>query len=442
MANDDVNINRPATSSLQNAPPVSDGQIPPSSSTSSPRVDAGNVQASGRSGQGVFSSGPNLDLPKVMSTSAMATMLMALEQKISTARVKNAKDKIKEETQNQQDADKKRIGDIKKMMKAKEKAHHHGLLGKIFGWVGVALTYVAAAVVTVVTGGAAAAPLFAAAVLMTGLMIAQQTGGIHKFAQAVGMNDKAEMGLMIGLTAAVLVVSIVPVVMSGGAAAMSLGSTVMSMISEATATGAEVGAGAAELGAAGAEAGSTAAEISADATEAAAEGAEVSTTSEEASTAAVDASSEMADAGAEAGDSTTEVSETSEQASQTASKADDADSTLDEEEGSDVVEKSASKTQKVAARVGNVVNLASGGAQVGSGATGIQLAEDQHDVAMAEADATDQQAVIANVQALQAATIRKLRKILEEMQANTKTIFSIVSSSNLMQEEISKGSSV
>ena len=436
MANDDVNINRPPPSSVHGGTSVSDTPTPPP--VKGPRVDAGDGYTGGN-GQGTSGSGPVLNLPKMMPATALTMMLFSLEQKVSSERIKSAKSEVQTETQKSQDADKKRIDDIKKMMEAQRKAHHHSKLGKILGWVGVALTYVAAVVVTVASGGAAAAPVFAAAVLMTGLMIAQETGGMHKLAQGMGLNKKGEMGLMIGLTAAVLVVSLVPVVMTGGAAAVSLASSVMSMISEATATSAEVGAGAAELTAAGAEAGSAGAEISADTAETTAAASEMSSEAGEVTSSTVDTSSEMSDVGAETADSSSEVSESSEEASQSTSKASDA--SKDAAKGQDIVEKSASRTQKVAARVGNVVNLASAGTSVASGATGIQTAEEEHDASMAEADATDQQATLASIQALQAATLRKLRKILEEMQANTKTVFSIVSSSNKLTEEISKGSS-
>ena len=441
MANDDVNLNRPTPSPVQGTPPVSDTSTPPPSPGKAPRVDAGDGRTSG-DGQGTSGGGPILDLPKMMPTTALTMMLFSIQEKVTAERISSAKDEIKDETKKAQDADKKRIDDINKMREAQKKAKHHSKLGKILGWVGVALTFVAAVVVTVASGGAAAAPVFAAAVLMTGLMIAQETGGMHKLAGAMGLGKKGEMGLMIGLTAAVLVVSLVPIVMSGGAAAVGAVTSLVSMISEATATGAEVGAGAAEMTAAGAEAGSAAAEISADSTEAAADAAEISTQAEQETSFTVEAGSEAADSSSEVSESSEQATQASEEASQSTSETSNAGKSASEsEQGSDIAEKSATRTQKVAARVGNVVNLASGGTTVGGGATGIQAAEDEHDVAMAQADSTDQQATLATIQALQAATLRKLRKILEEMQSNAKTVLSIMSTSDQLAEEIAKSSS-
>ena len=433
MANNDINVNRPTPSSVQGAPPPDDMSVPPPQANP-PRVDAGG-SGGDKDGSNAGDSGPILALPKIVPAGVLTKLLLATEEKVSATRMANAKERVDEQTQDAQDADKKRIDDLKKMIAAKKKAKHHSKLGKIFGWIGVALTYVAAVVVTVATGGAAAAPLFAAAILMTGLMVAQETGGMDKLAKAMHLDKKGEMGLMIGLTAAILVVSLVSVVASGGAAAVSMVSSIASAVSEFSAAGAEVGAGAAETAAAGAEIGSTAAEVTADSTEIAAEGTEIGADTGEIGSAAADAGADSAEVGADTGADSAEVSEASEGTSQATEEASESDA----EE--DIAQNSASKTQKVAARVGNVVNVTSAGASVGSGVSGIQTAEDEHDAATAEANATDQEAFLAQIQAIQAQTIRKLKKILEDMQANTKTIFSIVSSSNQLTEEITKGAS-
>ena len=446
MANDDISLNRPAPSAVQSGQPVSRTSASPGTHSKSPRVDAGTGQVYGNTMNG---SGPKLASPNAMTTTYMTMMLASLQEKISTERISSAKNEVQSQTEDAQAKDKKKIDDIKKSIEAKKKASHHSKLGKIFGWIGVALTYVAAVVVAVASGGAAAAPVLAAAVLMTGLMVAQETGGIDKLAKAMDLGKKGEMALMIGLTAAILVVSLVSVVASGGAAAVSMVSSIASAVTRATAAGAEIGAGAADMAAAGAETASAAAEISADATEAAAEGAEISADTEEITSATLDASSEAGEASSEMAETSSEVSETSsettessEEAGQSTSKANEAEEGAQKAKtGEDIAEKSASTTQRVAARVGNIVNLSSAGASVGSGAEGIQTSEADHDASMASADATDQQAFLAQIQALQAATIRKLRKILEDMQANTNTIFSIISTSNKMTEEISKGAS-
>ena len=425
MPDDDIGLNTMTSPSVQGSPPSDDMSVPPASRAKAPRVDAGAGGANPMRGSQKNNDGPQLALPKMIATSVMTVLLMSVEEKVSSERIKSAKEEVQKQTQDAQHADKKRIDDIKKSIKAREKAKHHSKLGKIFGWIGVALTYVAAAVVTVASGGAAAAPLLAAAVLMTGLMIAQETGGMDKLAKALHLGKKGEMGLMIGLTAAILVVSLVSVVASGGAAAVSMVSSIASAVTRVTATGAEIGAGAADMAATGAETASAATDIAAETAEGASEGAEMSADAEE-------IASSSADAGDEVADTSSEVSESSSEVSEEAS---------DGKQGEDIAENSASRTQKVAARVGNLVNTASAGTSVGSGVAGVQTSEEEHDASMADADATDQQAFLAQIQALQAATIRKLKKILEDMQANANVIFSIASSSNKLTEEITKSSS-
>ena len=435
MANDDISLNTATAPPVQGIPPSGDTTTSSVPQSKSPRVDAGATGTSQVYGGQTTNDGPQLALPKMIPASVMTVLLMSVEQKVASERIKSAKNEVQANTADAQQKDKKRIDDIKKAIKAREKAKHHSKLGKIFGWIGVALTYVAAAVVTVVSGGAAAAPVLAAAVLMTGLMIAQETGGVDKLAKAMHLDKKGEMGLMIGLTAAILVVSLVGVVASGGSAAVSMVSSIASAVSRVTATGAEVGASAADMAAAGSETASAVADISAEATEGASESIEMSADAGEIASSASDASDAVEETSFSETEADSEVSEVSSEASNASEEV--SDGTQEE----NIVEKSTSTTQKVAARVGNLVNVSSAGTSVGSGVEGIQTAEAEHDASMADADATDQQAFLAQIQALQAATIRKLRKILEDMQANSSTIFSIASSANKLTEEISKGSS-
>ena len=435
MANDDISLNTATAPPIQGTTSPGDANVSSVSQPKSPRVDAGDSGTNPVYGGQTTNDGPVLSLPNTMPASVMTELLMSLQQKVSSERIKDAKEEIKAQTTKAQQKDQKRIDDIKKAMKAREKAKHHSKLGKIFGWIGVALTYVAAAVVTVASGGAAAAPVLAAAVLMTGLMIAQETGGIDKLAKAMHLGQKGEMGLMIGLTAAILVVSLVGVVASGGTAAVSMVSSLASAVSRATATGAEIGASAADMTAAGAETGSAVADISAEATEGATESIEMSANAGEIASSASDAGDAVEETSFSTSEAESEVSEASSETSEASEEV------SDDDKGQEIVEKSATRTQRVAARVGNMVNVSSAGTSVGGGIEGVQTAEAEHDASMADADATDQQAFLAQIQALQAATISKLKKILEDMQANASTIFSIASSANKLTEEITKGSS-
>ena len=435
MANDDIGLNTSTAPSVQGTPPPADAVVSSTSHPKGPRVDAGNTGTDQVYGGQTTNDGPVLSLPKVIATSVMTVLLMSVEQKVSSERIKDAKEQVKAQTADAQAKDKKQIDDIKKAIKAREKAKHHGLLGKIFGWVGVALTYVAAAVVTVATGGAAAAPVFAAAVLMTGLMVAQETGGINKLAKAMHLGQKGAMGLMIGLTAAILVVSLVGVVASGGSAAVSMVSSIASAVSRATSAGAEIGASAADMAAATAETASAAADIGAETTEGVSESIEMSADIGDIASSASDAGDAVEETSFSGTEAESEVSEASSEASEASDEASETD------EAEKVTEKSATRTQRVAARIGNLVNVSSAGTGIAGGVEGIQTAEADHDAAMADADAADQKAFIEQIQALQSNTIRKLKKILQDMQDNASVIFSIASSSNKVTEEITKGSS-
>jgi len=442
MANDELGLSTPTSAPAQGSQPLNQAP-PPSQTARQPRLDAGVHDTS--TDYGTHSdSGPQLAPPALpQSMVSLTTSLYIVMEKISSTRAKHAKDQIKEHTADAQAADKKRIDALDKMIKAKEKAKHHSKIGKIFGWIGVALTYVAAAVVTVASGGLAAAPLFAAAIAMTTVMVMQETGGMDKLAQALHLDKKGEMGLMIGITAAILVVSLVSVVASGGAAAASLVSSIASAASRFAATGAEVGATAADMTAAGTEAGVATAEITSDtaegvsaSTEMAGESADISSTTADTSAEATESTSELSES-TEASSATTQSTESTSASSQSTSTTSEADSEATSSEAEDqIAENSASKTQKVAARVGNVVNLAAGGASIGGGVSGIQTSEAQHDASMAEADSTEQQATIQQIQVMQAAIIKKLQRILEAMQQNTSAIISMAMASNETAEAL------
>ena len=154
MANDDINLNTATTPSIQNIPSSDDAAVSSVSHPKSPRVDAGATGTAQVYGGQTTNDGPVLSLPKMMSASVMTVLLMSVQEKVSSERIKDAKEEVKAQTADAQQKDQKRIDDIKKAIRAREKAKHHSKLGKIFGWIGVALTYVAAAVVTVASGGA------------------------------------------------------------------------------------------------------------------------------------------------------------------------------------------------------------------------------------------------------------------------------------------------
>lgn len=409
-------------------------------SSTAPRVDAGD----GTLQVGVASQadgGPTLILPKqVMNTAVMALVLQDLSSKLSEARIASAKERIDIETKDNQASHEKRAQDIKKSIRSKEKAKHHSKLGKIFGWIGVALLFVAAAVVAVVSGGAAAAPMFGVALLMTGLMIAQETGGMRKLEEAMNLDEKGKLAFMIGITVAMLVISIVATVASGGIAAAGTAAEI-----------ADTAAAASEISATAADTAATAGEVSAAAADTAATAGEATSESVEAGTVVSEGVTESTTEGvSEATAETTEVTEesavegTTEESSAADSVSDDADAneSVDEGDGqkadaTKTAKRSATTANKVANRVSNAVNLASGGASIGGGVESIKTAQDEHDEAMADADAYDMQARLEQIAMINQQIIRRIKKILDDMEATTGAVVAILnSSSKATQAEI------
>ena len=85
----------------------------------------------------------------------------------------------------------------KKIQEQLDKAEKKGLVGKILGWIGAAITLVAATIATVVTAGATA-PLLAMAVVGVGMMVMQETGAMDKVMEGLteGFADMlVEMGV-------------------------------------------------------------------------------------------------------------------------------------------------------------------------------------------------------------------------------------------------------
>ena len=426
---DDMNVkstqvNYPAGDTAPAADVGGAASTAPASSPTTPRVDAGGGSRAQAAAVGQSDSGPILISPKSISPAILALVLQDLSSKLSRARISAAKERISMESKDNQDAHNKRAEDLKKANAAKEKAKHHSKLGKIFGWIGVALVFVAAAVVTVVSGGAAAAPLFAVALLMTGLMIAQQTGEMNKLEKSMNLDEKGKLGFMIAVTAAMLIISIVAVVASGGLAAASVGAEV-----------AETASAISEVAAAGAETASTGAEVGATAAETASETAETAATVSETTSELTEATSETTEAATESSEATSESSEATAQSSEATSESSDATSETSEsaeesDEATQAAKRSANTTNKVANRVSNAVNAAGGGASIGGGVEGIKTAQDEHDSAMAEADSQDQQARLEQIQMINQLIIKRIKKILDDMQATTGAVIAILNSSS------------
>lgn len=130
--------------------------------------------------------GPNANIPNNgkpglaspegdFSADALALLLGQLRGETDELQAKTSKESIEFQKEQKIDANKKFIEKLKNYWKKMEKAKDAGLASKIFGWVGVGLTVLAAAAAVVVTGGAAT-PLVAAAVIAVTMQVLNETG--------------------------------------------------------------------------------------------------------------------------------------------------------------------------------------------------------------------------------------------------------------------------
>ena len=199
--------------------------------------------------------------PGVVSPDSMIILLTAISNKMASERSKSLQGDIKARGQEKQLKHKETIQKLEKMLKAQRKSKVGALVGKIFGWVAVALMFVVAAAVAVVSGGMAAAPLFAAATITLGVMIMQETGGTEKLMDATHMGKQSRMIFSISMAVAMVIINLTAAALSFGAGSAGAVSAVTELTEAGVEVSAEAGAGAAE-GAAGA--GSTAATVTAE----------------------------------------------------------------------------------------------------------------------------------------------------------------------------------
>lgn len=329
---------------------------------------------------------PVLALPRKMDADVLMTLLYAIRQKQGKDQIKTSEQRIDDKRAERQAKHEHILKMIKQAHKAEHKSKTGATVGKVFGWIGVGLAWAMVAVVAVTTGGAAAIPLAIAATALTAYMIAQQTGATDKAIEAMHVDGKTAMGIQIGLAVTMLVVMIVATIASGGAAAGGVASGVADVASagaEAGAAGAEVASAGAETGAAGAEVASAGAEAGATGTEVASTGAEAGTTG-----------TEVASAGAETGVEGTTSS-------------------------SDAVTGTAGRSGRlvrVANRLRSTAMTAQGVSQAGGGSAEIATAKYSYDGANARADAQDDRADMARDQEITAEELRRIRKLIEQLQ--------------------------
>ena len=343
--------------------------------------------------------------PGVMSADSMIILLTAISNKMATERSKGLQEGIKSRGDEKQLKHKETVHKLQKALKAQSKSKTGALVGKIFGWIAVALMFVVAAAVAVVSGGLAAAPLFAAATITLGVMIMQETGGTEKLMDATNMSQKDRMIFSISMAVAMLVINLTAAALSFGAGSAGA----VSAVAEVAEVSAEVGTEATAAAAEGAaEAGSTAASVAA---ETAAE-----TASETAATAAETAAETASESTAVATESATET------ATETISEVPEIAGETIEETGSTAGKgategaKSSARAIVIATKVKAGASVMGGVAGVGSGSGTAVSTAANYEATQAQADTKDLKAEMLKLDAMNEEDMAHLKKILEQMQ--------------------------
>ncbi len=201
---------------------------------------------------------------------AAELMLMKLQSKIGNQEAKNAEHDIRYRGEKQKNIQIKRMDQRQKMIAEQNKASVLRTVGQVFGWIGVALSAVAAVLIGVFISPAAAVPLVVAAIATASIMILEQSGAIDELMKDA--SPEAKQGVSYGLMALMLIINIGAAITSGG---LSLAPTLaekgaeaaigaVEVAADATELTTEVGTATAELAA---ESASTAGEVATDAME-------------------------------------------------------------------------------------------------------------------------------------------------------------------------------
>ncbi|HSI86703.1 MAG: type III secretion system translocon subunit SctE [Candidatus Methylacidiphilales bacterium] len=212
--------------------------------------------AGGTGGSGGAGDPPPIPPPNVQASDAdsFVYMFMALQSKALDAQLNYSKTDIGVRMDKQKAANEDRIVKLKEAAEAASSASKGGLFGKIFGWIGVALSLVAALAATVVSGGAAL-PLLIGAVLGATVMVLGETGVMGKIVDALAnamsppmSEEKAKMwaGIIVGVGTAVLMIG--ATMASGGLSSSALAGTVAQKIADMIKIAATIGSGLAQVG--------------------------------------------------------------------------------------------------------------------------------------------------------------------------------------------------
>ena len=470
MSQNDLNIGRPSvnvSTTEQTARTKHVGKT--TRGTSTDNLTVKRESAGHQYSANMNAGGPELPVPAQMNATDLMAVLYSLRQKETESSIESAEQRIHDRSVDKELKNKEMVSKLQKVAQNK-KSKAGGIAAKVFAWVGVGLSFIVAGVIGVVSGGAAAAPLLMIAAMSAALLIAQQSGGMEKAMDAMGMDDKAKMGLSLGITALMLVVNIVAVVASGGASAVGVAAEAAEATTEVVATAGEV---AAEAGATVAEAATeastsiaeaavetatqaaesamevsseatgviaeaateTAAEVSSEATGVIAEAA--TETAAEASTTATEAIAKTTtEATVETSTKVTEgaVETTTDVAENTATKAPTAAVKI-------VAEKlgtSSSRVLQVVDKVRSGVSVARGTTEMATGGLSIGSATKNYEATKARAGAMRDKAMLAKMQAQDEDDLRRIRNMIEQLENAQNAVMSTISKSDEVTLQINQ----
>ena len=192
----------------------------------------------------------------MLDIDAATTMITELQSKLQNERIKFDEETIRIGQVQRDQLSSKRISDIAEAIEKANKAKASSFLGKIFGYIALAVQAIAAVAMIATGVGAPAAALMIASLVLSATMVASAENG-NFMMKIFGDSKEAQMGAMAFWTGLSLILSL------GAAGAASGGAN-------AAAAGAKAASNAASSGAAGA---STGASVTATATNTAAKAA-------------------------------------------------------------------------------------------------------------------------------------------------------------------------
>lgn len=401
-----------------------------------PKVDAGGTGGPVVDLPASVSGGPSLPLPAKMSGSDLMALLYTLQKKSTESNITSAQQQVKQRGKEMEAKGNEMV------QKLKDLAHKSPALDialKVFGWVALAVTVIVGAVVTAVSGGVAGPLILVGAAAMFALMVMQQSGALDKMEDAMGMDATAKMAFNLALTGVVLVMNIATAVVGGVANFASAGASAASDIAQTAEAGIE-------LGEMGAEVATGATEVAADAVEMAetsfTEGVEIASDIAEVAGDIGEVAGEVAgEAGEVAGDVGEVAGDVGEVAGKVAKEAAGTGAKVAKATGRGLL-RGSPKLLTVAHKVQSGAQMASGAVQMTTGGLTIADSVDQYDSGMKRADVMTDKARLAKLTAMNEEDMRRLKKMLEQLENTSMALMGAVSDDDKTASQIARSMSV